>query len=66
MSHLVKPTIRDRVVNLDEAAAILCVSKCTLMRLGKAGKIKILALSTRRRGVSIAEINRRLEEWRAA
>ncbi len=52
----------DRVVLIEEAGAILGISRWTLLRQSEAGKIKILKLSPRRLGVRMSEINRYLEE----
>lgn len=50
----------DRVAMLNEAAAILGISKWTLKRQGDAGKITILKLSPRRLGIRMSEIERYL------
>lgn len=52
----------DRVVLIEEAGAILGISRWTLLRQSEAGKIKILKLSPRRLGVRMSEINRYLDE----
>ena len=52
----------DRVVLIEEAGAILGISRWTLLRQSEAGKIKILKLSPRRLGIRMSEINRYLDE----
>ena len=52
----------DRVVLIEEAGAILGISRWTLLRQGEAGKIKILKLSPRRLGIRMSEITRYLDE----
>ena len=52
----------DRVVLIEEAGAILGISRWTLLRQSVAGKIKILKLSPRRLGIRMSEINRYLDE----
>ena len=51
----------DRVMSVPEAAALIGISPWTLERLAKAGKIKILKLSPRRKGIRLSEIDRYLE-----
>jgi predicted site-specific integrase-resolvase len=51
----------DRVVNINDAAAIIGVSVWTLKRRSQAGKLTILKLSPRRLGMRLSEIQRFLE-----
>ena len=53
--------IGDRVASVPEAAGIIGVSPCTVERLGKAGLLKILKLSPRRKGIRLSEIQRYLQ-----
>ena len=59
--HNLSTLSHDRVASVPEAAGLIGVSPWTLERLAKAGKIKILKLSPRRKGIRLSEIHRFLE-----
>jgi predicted site-specific integrase-resolvase len=59
--HYLSALAHDRVAPVPEAAGLIGVSPWTLERLAKAGKIKILKLSPRRKGIRLSEIHRFLE-----
>lgn len=49
---------RPRVLTIKRAAHALALSERTLWRLIKNDKIRVIALSERRRGISVEEIER--------
>lgn len=51
----------DPVVSLDDSSALSNESKSTLIRRAKAGKLKILKLSARRRGIRASELARYID-----
>jgi hypothetical protein len=51
----------DKVVSVDQAAAISGLSASTLKRRARAGDLKLLKLSPRRVGVRLSELGRFLE-----
>jgi hypothetical protein len=50
--------MEDRVLSYPEAEAIACVSRDTLLRESKAGRLKIIRLSLRRAGIRKGELLR--------
>ena len=59
--HNLSSLSNDRVISVREAAALIGVSPWTLDRLAKTGRIKILKLSPRRKGIRLSEIHRFLK-----
>ncbi len=55
----------DRVLAMDEAAVLAGVSTSTLKRLGHAGKLRILRLSPRRRGIRLSDLRAWLDRCAA-
>ncbi len=67
MPSAVAPVVAhdDRVISLDEAAVMAGVSPSTLKRLGRAGKLRILRLSPRRRGIRLSDLRAWLDRCAA-
>jgi hypothetical protein len=55
------PSLGDKVVSVNEAAAMSGVSASTLKRRARAGDLKLLKLSPRRIGIRLSELHRWLE-----
>ena len=51
----------DKVISLDEAAAMSGVSASTLKRRARAGDLKVLKLSPRRVGIRLSDFHRWLD-----
>ena len=51
----------DPVVSLEDSSKIANESKSTLIRRAKAGKLKVLKLSARRRGIRASELARYID-----
>ncbi len=52
----------DPVVSLEDSAKIANESKSTLIRRAKAGKLTVLKLSARRRGIRASELARYIDQ----
>jgi predicted DNA-binding transcriptional regulator AlpA len=55
----------DKVISLDQAAAMCGVSASTLKRRARAGDLKMLKLSPRRVGIRLSDFHRWLDGWAA-